>query len=58
MLQVRLEGGTPEALVQEFHDLEDPHELQVLRVSRVPGECQSRFSVNVLAFIDVVILGV
>lgn len=51
---MRLEGGTPEALVQEFHDLEDPHELQVLRVSRVPGECQSRFSFF-LAFIDIVI---
>lgn len=41
VLQVRLEGGTPEALVQEFHDLEDPHELQVLRVSRVPDGSDS-----------------
>ncbi|XP_063590475.1 carboxypeptidase B1-like [Penaeus indicus] len=36
--QVRLDDGSPEALVQEFYDLEDPNLLQVLRVSRVQDE--------------------
>ncbi|XP_047475923.1 carboxypeptidase B-like [Penaeus chinensis] len=36
--QVRLDDGSPEALVQDLYDLEDPNLLQVLRVSRVQDE--------------------
>ncbi|XP_037785114.1 carboxypeptidase B-like [Penaeus monodon] len=38
VMQVRLDGGSPEALVQEFYNLEDPNLLQVLRVSRAEDE--------------------